>query len=360
MKQIEKTIPVPNDPFLLRYFFENAAFFDIETTGFSAKTAFVYLIGMAIRKKDSIHIIQFLAEKRVEEAEVINRFYQKICHASAIITFNGNGFDIPFLKTREAIHHLKLNWEGFSYLDLYKTAGKLSHLLKLPNKKQKTIEQFLGIDRQDLFTGGDLIPVFYQYEKQQDAESETLLLLHNYEDVLGMAKLLPLLSYQEFFESPVSVSEASLTQETDKASLFLTLPSIVPFPKQTLCQSTLSDIKFRQKDVCLHVKALKGALRHYFEPYQDYYYLPNEDRAVHKSVAAFVDSSHKKKATASTCYAKQDGTFLPQENALFTPCFYPEKKTKRSYFAFQGDFLSDKEKLAMYARHLLNAFYAYP
>jgi hypothetical protein len=46
-----------------------------------------------------------------------------------------------------------------------------------------------------------------------------------------------------------------------------------------------------------------------------------EDTAIHKSVAEFVDSAFRKRATAATCYTKKEGTFLPY--------FPPHKKTKQ-------------------------------
>lgn len=358
MKQIHKTIPLPKDTYIQRYFLDSHAFFDIETTGFSQKTAFVYLIGLAVRKGSTIHIYQFFAQNRHEEAEVINCFYQKLCQFSTIITFNGKGFDIPFLKAREEKYGSKNDWEKFESIDLYKTAGKLADILKLPNKKQKTIEQFLGIDREDLYTGGDLIQVYFSYEKKQDTDSETLLLLHNYEDVLGMTKLLSLLSYLEFLESPVQVSEMTLQQNTDGQALFLILKAPIPFPKQVLYRKDFVNLKFRKKDVCLSINVLHDTLRYYFENYKDYYYLPEEDMAIHKSVAAFVNSSHKKKATAATCYSKHIGDFLPQADALFTPCFYIEKKTKRSYFEVNEKFLSNPDAVLAYATHLLDYCYS--
>lgn len=354
MKQIHNTIPLPKDPYVQRYFSDSCAFFDIETTGFSAKTAFVYLIGMAVRKGDTIHVYQFFAQNQTNEAELINCFYQKLCEFSTIITFNGKGFDIPFLKAREQFHGCSNNWEQFESWDLYKATGKLKNILKLSNRKQKTIEQFLGIEREDLYSGGDLIPVYFSYEKNQNADLEKLLLLHNYEDVLGMTKLLSLLSYLEFLETPIHISDICVQKNTDGQALMLVLSSPIPFPKQTLYQKDFMNLKFRQKDVCLYIDILHHELRFYYENYKDYYYLPDEDMAIHKSAAAFVDSSHKKKATAATCYTKRTGDFLPQADTLFTPCFYLEKKTKNSYFEMPENFIADTDAVTAYAKHLLN------
>ena len=42
--------------------------------------------------------------------------------------------------------------------------------------------------------------------------------------------------------------------------------------------------------------------RLYYLDYKNYYYLPNEDMAVHKSVAVSVDRTHREKAAPENCY----------------------------------------------------------
>lgn len=44
----------------------------------------------------------------------------------------------------------------------------------------------------------------------------------------------------------------------------------------------------------LYLPLLKGELKHYFKDYKNYYYLPKEDMAVHKSVATYVEPENKK------------------------------------------------------------------
>lgn len=362
MKEIRKKIPLSDDPILHRYFSHAHAFFDIETTGFSPKNSFVYLIGMAVRRKDFIEIIQFFAENRAQEAEILSAFFQSLTSVHTLITFNGDRFDFPFLKAREALHGLSNPWEYVSSLDLYKLTGKFAHLFHLPDKKQKSVEKFLGIEREDRFGGGELISVYYAYEKQKDLQSEQLLLLHNYEDVLGMTKLLPLLSYADFFDGPPSVLSAvkerrrSYEQKNEAYELLLTLRVPAPFPKRIFCQNDLCSLLCDGSLARLLVKIFCGELRFYYENYKDYYYLPKEDMAIHKSVAAFVDASHRKKATAATCYSRKSGCFLPQHTSDITPCFYPGKKSGISYFEMTEKFLSDPAALNAYAAGMLKVF----
>ena len=75
-------------------------FFDIETTGFSPVKAIVYMIGCARRIKNRIVIDQYFAESPDDEAAVIEAFAGSLSGCSTIISFNGVGFDIPFLKNK--------------------------------------------------------------------------------------------------------------------------------------------------------------------------------------------------------------------------------------------------------------------
>lgn len=56
-------------------------------------------------------------------------------------------------------------------------------------------------------------------------------------------------------------------------------------------------------------------LRLYYSDYKNYYYLPYEDTAIHKSVAAYVDAECKVKATRETAYTKNS---LRLSNCLVT------------------------------------------
>lgn len=358
MKQIHKTVPLPKDLYTRRYFTDSTVFFDIETTGFSRKYAFVYLIGMAVRKEDSLHVYQFLAQNRREEAAVLSAFYDMLPLGCDLVTFNGSGFDIPFLKQREACCGVSGGrWDSYRYTDLYKLTAKLSRLFQLPDKKQKSVERFLGIEREDRCSGGELIDVFFQYEKQPDLPSETLLLLHNYEDVLGMAKLLSLLSYRDLFVQPVRLADARILEEKRTKKLYLTLTAPVSFPVPCVLQDGPYCLLCKDSAAGLKIDISCGEMRYYYENFKEYYYLPEEDMAIHKSVAAYVDPAHRRRATASNCYTKRDGCFLPQEEGLFSPCLYPGKKAGRSYFAVTEAFLRDTDALERYASYALRGFF---
>ena len=76
--------------------------------------------------------------------------------------------------------------------------------------KQKAVEAFLGISREDIYTGGQLIDVYRQYLYTKSEELLRLLLLHNEDDLKGMPSVLPILNYPDMLEAPFLFGEAGL------------------------------------------------------------------------------------------------------------------------------------------------------
>ena len=73
--------------------------------------------------------------------------------------------------------------------------------------KQKAIEQFLGVEREDIYSGGQLIEVYQDYLSSQDQALLDLLLLHNADDLRGMPGILPILNYPDYLEHDFQAGE---------------------------------------------------------------------------------------------------------------------------------------------------------
>ena len=90
-------------------------------------------------------------------------------------------------------------------------------------------------------------------------------------------------------------------------------------------------------------KYLHRRVLNIFNPdYKNYYYLPGEDRSIHKSVAFYVDKDFRTKAKAANCYSKKSGIFLPQYEEIINPYFKIDYYDKITYFECSQDFLADK------------------
>lgn len=171
----------------LRYFdhIETALFFDIETTGFSRQNCICYLIGVMFFQKGQWFIEQYFASAPEEEREIIQSFLDKSSSYDRLISFNGDGFDIPFLNARMSF--LKMTGSITTpSVDILKILRKGKFDLPVPNLKLKTLEQFAGVYRQDKYSGEDLIGMYFRYLRTKDDKLKRDILLHNFEDIENM------------------------------------------------------------------------------------------------------------------------------------------------------------------------------
>lgn len=356
-KEIPFSIP---EQMIQKTFSERALFFDIETTGFSSARTFIYLIGCVSRNGEKLMADQFFADNPAEEPEVISAFLSFAEDFDTIITFNGIGFDIPYLTSRCKILNIEEHLSNYTYIDIYRLVSKLKFLLKLPNYRQKSIESFLGIDRTDTFDGGELIEVYQNYVSQPSDESLALLKQHNLEDILNMPQLLKVLSYCCLFEGRFSVISARTDTYTNlygkpgNPELYIILQNEIPVPCRVSCQYKEFYLTAHKDQTTLNIKLLNGELKFFFENYKDYYYLPAEDMAIHKSVASYVEKEYRKKATASTCYSRKSAVFIPQYEKIATPLFQNHPKDKLTYFELTDSFLESGSQLYTYAAHILD------
>lgn len=338
---------------------EDLLFFDIETTGFSATNSNVYLIGCAFYDGISFSCKQFFAEKPSEEADIISAFMGFAKNYKILIHFNGNNFDIPYLKEKCKKYEIECCIDNMNGIDIYRRIAPYKLFLKVPNCKQKTLEQYLGINREDTFNGGDLIGVYHEYVSLFNVEALTKLLLHNENDIEGMLLLLPILSYSDLFNETIKVTKVNLERYIDiqgqnKVELVmkLLLPSSLPSNISHMACGCF--FKGEGDQGILKVDVIEGELKYFYAGYKDYYYLPEEDEALHKSVASFVDKEHRVQATAATCYTKIKSIFMPQWENHFEPIFKKDYASKEIYIELTDDRKKDRVFFSKYVNHILN------
>lgn len=332
--------------------FEKALFFDIETTGFSKESCMIYLIGAGTYEKGAYTIHQWFASSPADEAEIISAFLLFAKNYDTWVHFNGDLFDLPFLSARCEKYGLEKRNPTISSIDLYKRIFPYRKVLKLLNVKQKSVELFLDIHREDTYHGGELIPMYYEYTKNPDEDILRVLLLHNYEDMEGLAKISFIDNYRLLLEGADGVHIHSCKMEKSGE---LILAAELPFllPKAISLGTPDYYLTGFMKSLKLGIHTFSGELKYFYKDYKNYYYLPAEDLAIHKSVAAYMDKNYRVKATADNCYTKKNGVFLPQEEALFTPCFVTGRKAHKSYFEYSEDFLNHRENQLLYLRKIL-------
>lgn len=337
---------------------EELLFFDIETTGFSGDYSNLYLIGCIYYQGGGWNLIQWFADTRTAEPELLDRFFGFLKNHRILIHFNGDSFDIPFLLKRCRHFKLPYDFSAVTSVDIYKRIKPYRKLLGLDSLKQKAIEQFLGINRRDKYSGGQLIAVYQDYLVTHEPFLYDMLVLHNEDDLKGMPFILPILNYPDFLEHPLRLARQEIINETvtigaPRPRLLLTCESDYALPVSFRAAQLPVTCTAEGPQMVFSIELYAGTLKYFYPNYKDYYYLIYEDTAVHKSIGEYVDRDARAKATAQTCYTKQDGIFVPQFTPLWKPVFKQHHKDKMTYTLLDTICLSDPVSFQKYLAQLL-------
>lgn len=361
MKTYKDTLPMINMSYPLVKLGpkEQLLFLDIETTGFSADTSSIYLIGCCYFQGDQMICKQWFADTPAEEEPMLKDFLSFISSYSVLIHFNGNQFDLPFILKRCKRYNIPCSFDTFTGIDIYKRIYPYRYLLKLSNCKQKTIEYFLNINRDDELSGGELIEVYKSYCRQPEKTALQLLLLHNHDDVIGMIQLLPILTYTDLLHDKIKIKKVQSNTYMDvnqvkKKELLITFLFSSSFPQPISYHANDCYFSVRDNTGILKIPVYQEEMRYFYEDYKNYYYLPEEDTAIHKSVSSYVDPAYRQQATASNCYTRKFSNYLPQWDYLFEPFFKREYKSSNLFFELTDELKTDRAAFTNYVTHVLS------
>ncbi|RZT01004.1 ribonuclease H-like domain-containing protein [Cuneatibacter caecimuris] len=340
---------------------EQLLFFDIETTGFTPSSSSLYLIGCAFMEQGTWKLTQWFAESLSDECEILRAFFRFASRFRCLVHFNGDGFDLPYLQNCCRQYQMDWGLSALESVDLYKLVRPCRQLLGLSSIRLKACEAFLGLRRKDPFNGGQLIAVYEEYLQSRDFRLLRALLLHNEEDIKGMFPLMSMLHYADCLCSPPKLLTAS--GDTGSRTLLISaeLSACLPVPIRRTVDFPGAPQGFPEAVLALEGSSLhcsvplyEGELKLFYPNYKEYYYLPEEDMAVHQSVAEFVDKSRRKKASASTCYTRRAGIFLPQpgKEPVFSPVFRQEHRSKTAFSLWEGIEKTDSALLQSYLEAL--------
>ncbi|MCR4654697.1 MAG: ribonuclease H-like domain-containing protein [Lachnospiraceae bacterium] len=340
---------------------ERVLFLDIETTGLSKEASKLYLIGVACVTDDCFKTVQWFADDPREERLLLEAFVSFMQSFDTILTFNGDRFDLPFLKYRAEARGFPISFDSFRSLDIYKELRPLKKLLGLQSLKQREVEGLLGKKSDDPFTGRDLIHVYYEYVREPSEEKLKNLLYHNSEDLLGLLKILPALGYRDIIDiDPVYSDHKINTYRSydgiEKNELLIELSHSIHIPVAFRSLNNGIFLYFGgENTLSVRIPLVNAEFKHFFKDYRNYYYLPLEDFCIHKNAASGVPKENRERAGKETCYIKKSGLFLQNFPGLSDMTMFKENYTsKEEYLSLEE--LIQKKALCTYVKALIISF----
>ena len=303
---------------------EDILLFDIETTGLSPELSTLFMIGCGYYSEDKLHTIHWLADDLTlqSEQDILKAFSQWMdshYHSNkeiTLITYNGDTFDLPFIKKRIEECQLKDLFKHCKALDhsvdFYRQISSYKHLWPVKNLKLHTVSSWLGYKNSKTPSGRGLIKTYHAYIKEKDPALLNLLFLHNIDDIEGLSKVLSMDIYREFATGKYHIQSLNFSSRRDHL-IFKILPDQT-FPAKINYEKF--DIQLELDDsVTLTIPVYERGLRYYYQDYKNYIYLISEDYALHKTMATYIDKSNWIKATEESCYT----WFLPDDNFFNDP-----------------------------------------
>lgn len=276
----------------------NPIFYDIETTGFTASSSFLYLIGAICYEEQNWHFYQWFSENINDEILILKSFAEFLTTFTCTIQFNGNRFDQPFLEKKYEAYHLENPFKKLPALDLYRELKPLQSLFKLTQMKQPDLEHFLCLPERQWCNGGTCIRHYKNYLKTKDPTLADIVMGHNEEDLMGLIKIFSLLSYTLLYKEVYTLSEFSVYDK--RLIIHLTLPVNFPVPLSNGNNSFY--IHMENDCVKMQIPLKDGKIRQYYSDYKNYDYIPTEDTAIPKSLSSFMDKTLRVPAKKETCY----------------------------------------------------------
>ena len=152
------------------------AYLDIETTGLSAFTGAITVVGIYLCNKKSTRFVQLVGRditkySLLEELEGVDVIY----------TYNGRRFDLPFINVQLGVNLEEL----FTHRDLMYDCWRCNL-----RGGFKAVERQLGIPRKLVEVDGRAaVRLWWRYVDSFDLEALDTLLAYNKEDVVNLKEL---------------------------------------------------------------------------------------------------------------------------------------------------------------------------
>lgn len=229
----------------------NTAVFDIETTGLLHSRDCIINSGFCGPEEE---LWQNFTESPADEKRVAAEAVERLSSLEAVITYNGDSFDLPFLLARAKKYGIAEKLPAVWSVDLYRLLKKYWPVARtMPSLSQKSVEKALGLEelRTDAIPGGDCIGLYNYYLQTKDEQAKDKILLHNADDVRQLARIAKKCSFLPYHA--IAFNEGFLF----RAGELRVLVKGSRFGKGILAASAVTDsgmLPISVYDDCLHLE----------------------------------------------------------------------------------------------------------
>ena len=152
--------------------------------------------------------------------------------------------------------------------------------------------------------------------------------------ILQKNDLLTMLCYSDFLSGNFQIETVVLSSTDQIYYCDITLSVSYVFPQKVTVVLPEASLMLQGKKALISFPVHHGSLRHYFADYKNYYYLPEEQTIIHKSLGSCVDPDHREKATKQNCYLEKTCHYLT--HSVPDKCSYLRKdySDTATYFEF--------------------------
>ncbi|MCS7363995.1 MAG: ribonuclease H-like domain-containing protein [archaeon GB-1867-035] len=161
------------------------AFLDIESTSLTAESGFI--VGFGLMFEDGSWIHEFLKGSVIKgEKEILSKLLDSVSDIDTIVTWYGEGFDIPMIISRCLVHNLDPSIILLKeHIDLCAYAKKV---LRLGDYSLDSVAKFFNIPKKIELKGRDMPPI-YMEAISGDREALKLIEEHCYDDLNALRKI---------------------------------------------------------------------------------------------------------------------------------------------------------------------------
>jgi uncharacterized protein len=179
---------------------ERLRFFDLETTGLSGGAGTVAFLAAVGRVADGeFSLSQVFLEDYPGEPAFLGRLLALLGGETAIVSYNGRAFDMPLLRTRCVMNGMAAPEPGL-HIDALFASRRLWRRVHGGASLGLLEREVLGLERGEDLPGAMIPEVWLSFARSGEAPLMPLVLSHNADDVLGLARLVA--RVQAVFDEP--------------------------------------------------------------------------------------------------------------------------------------------------------------